>query len=119
MSSVDPVLIPLASRNRSNHGGAGAPGAVSDLGDGETGRTAGRDPVAADGIRAAVRELIDPLNTVVGFSDMLLSGGLSSDERALYTRRVFEAARQLEQRVRLLEVITRDDGQREEQLPLF
>lgn len=78
------------------------------------------DGSSVDGaVREGVRALMDPLSVVVGFAELLVEGGDDADEQRRFARRVHEAARQLEQQVRRLEAITRADGERVEQLPLF
>lgn len=100
-SGTDAGKAPLAERPR----GAGS------VGDGTPG------PLAP--LREGVRGLMDPLSAVVGFASLLVDGTLQEEERARYARRIHEAARELEQRVRHLEVITRPSPDGEEQLPLF
>lgn len=70
-------------------------------------------------LREGLRALMDPLSAVVGFASLLVESHLDDEERDRYARRIHEAARELEQRVRHLETITRHEAERAEQLALF
>jgi hypothetical protein len=55
-------------------------------------------PVAT--VRSWLQEMIDPLTTVVGYSDLLLDEGLGDEQRRAHARLVYEAGREIEQTLR-------------------